>query len=145
MPHDPQKALSLPYVQDLLARPLIARLGTANPKSAQPHVTPVWYEWDGDCLYISAFISTRKGREVTANPLISVLIDTDGPTHAVLLEGTAEVWADPERVAPRAESIYARYVGAEGVKEATYQSWVYDGENRIIVLKPARVYAWGWD
>jgi len=145
MPHDPQQSLNLPYVQDLLSRPLLARLGTASPKSAQPHVTPVWYEWDGEYLFISAFISTRKGREVSANPLISVLIDTDHPTRAVLLEGAAEVWDDPDRVVPRAESIYARYVGAEGVKEDTYQSWVHDTENRIIALKPTHVYAWGWD
>ena len=145
MPHDPQKALNEPYVQELLSKPLLARLGTANPHNAQPHVTPVWYEWDGERLYISAFISTRKAREATANPRISVLIDTDSPTRAVLLEGTAEIWDDPARVKPWSESIYARYVGDEGVKEDTYQSWVHDPENRILALKPTRVYAWGWD
>ena len=142
---DQASALEQPWVQDLLAQPILARLGTANPASAQPHVTPVWFEWDGEALYISAFVSTRKGREVSRNPRISVLIDLDKPTRAVLLEGTAEVLSDPAVVAPLAESIYARYVGAEGVKEATYQSWVYDPENRIIKLKPERVFTWSWD
>lgn len=145
MPKDPQQALSLPYVQDLLKQPLIARLGTADPQTAQPHVTPVWYEWDGERLYISAFISTRKAREAIRNPRISVLIDTVDPTRAVLLEGKIEIWDDPALVAPRAESIYARYVGADGVKGETYQSWVGDPENRILVLKPTHAYAWGWD
>jgi hypothetical protein len=145
MAHDPQQALDLPHVRELLAEPLLARLGTANPKTAQPHVTPVWYEWDGERLYISGFISTRKLREVSANGLVSILIDTDHPIRAVLMEGCAEVWDDPARVAPRAQSIYSRYVGAEGVQQSLYQSWVHDPENRIIALKPSAVYVWGWD
>lgn len=142
---EPNPSLKLPWVQDLLARPILARLGTANPRTVQPHVTPVWFEWDGEHLYISVFISTRKGREVTENPRISVLIDVEKPTQAVLFEGQAVVLSDPALVAPLAESIYTRYVGAEGVKEATYQSWVHDPENRIIKLKPERVFTWSWD
>lgn len=138
-------ALEQPWVQAFLAQPILARLGTANPHTAQPHVTPVWFEWDGEFLNISAFISTRKGREVSRNPQISVLIDVDKPTQAVLFEGKAEVISEPALVAPLAESIYARYVGTEGVKEDTYQSWVHDPENRIIRLKPERVYTWSWE
>ena len=143
--HNPSESLSKPWVKDFLAEPILARLGTANPKSAQPHVTPVWFLWDGESLYISAFISTRKAREATANPLISVLIDQDKPTRAVILEGKAEVLSDQAQVAPLAEAIYARYVGAEGVKEQTYQSWVFDAENRIIKLTPSRAYALSWE
>ena len=142
---DTATSLSQPWVQELLARPILARLGTANPSTFQPHVTPVWFEWDGEYLYISAFISTRKGREVSLNPRISVLIDVDHPTQAVLLEGIAEVLSEPALVAPRSESIYARYVGVEGVKEATYQSWVHDPENRLLKLKPERVFTWYWE
>ena len=145
MAHDPKTNLALPWVQELLAKPVLARLGTANPDNHQPHVTPVWFEWDGECLYISAFISTRKAREAAANPHISVLIDTENPTRAVLLEGLAEVIEDTALVAPRAEAIYTRYVGVEGVKEQTYQSWVYDAENRILKLRPERVYTWSWE
>ena len=38
------------WVKKLLAEPLLARLGTANPETAQPHVTPVWFAWDGERL-----------------------------------------------------------------------------------------------
>ncbi len=138
------EVLGQDWVKEFLARPLLARLGTANPKNAQPHVTPVWFAWDGECLYISAFVSTRKGKEVTANQRISVLVDVDNPTYAVLLEGVAEVLTEPAEVAKRSESIYARYVGAEAVKGGPYQSWARDPENRIIKLRPARAYAWRW-
>jgi nitroimidazol reductase NimA-like FMN-containing flavoprotein (pyridoxamine 5'-phosphate oxidase superfamily) len=138
------EVLEQAWVKEFLARPLLARLGTANPKNAQPHVTPVWFEWDGECLYISAFVSTRKGKEVTANQRISVLIDVDNPTFAVLLEGRAEVLTEPTEVARRSESIYTRYVGEQNVKGDPYQSWAHDPENRIIKLRPAQAYAWKW-
>jgi nitroimidazol reductase NimA-like FMN-containing flavoprotein (pyridoxamine 5'-phosphate oxidase superfamily) len=138
------KVLDQDWVKALLVEPILARLGTADPKTAQPHVTPVWFEWDGNCLYISAFTSTRKMREALSNPRISVLIDVDSPTRAVLLEGLAEILSDGREVTQRATSIYARYVGAHEVKHDPYKSWVYDAENRIIKLRPVRVFAWRW-
>ncbi len=135
--------LELAWVQELLAKPVLARLGTANPGNAQPHVTPVWFEWEAGCLYISVFVSTRKGKEVTANPRISVLIDLENPTRALLLEGVAEVLTDADEVRQRSESIYARYVGAE-FKQDPYQAWANDPENRIIRLRPSKVYQWSW-
>lgn len=145
MPHDPHETLSKHWVKELLARPVLARLGTANPETSQPHVTPVWFLWDGEYLYISAFISTRKAREATANPRISVLIDIEKPTQAVVLEGTADVLSDPTQVAPLSEAIYAQYVGQEEVKKDPYQSWVHDAENRVLRLKPEKAFAWAWD
>jgi PPOX class probable F420-dependent enzyme len=134
--------LSTDWVVELLDRPTLARLGTANPSTGQPHVTPVWFLWDGECVYISVFSSTRKGKEVARNQRVSVLIDVDNPIKAVLFEGKAEVMSDPAVVAPIAERIYAKYVGADEVKNDPYQGWVHDPENRIIKLKPEKVFNW---
>jgi nitroimidazol reductase NimA-like FMN-containing flavoprotein (pyridoxamine 5'-phosphate oxidase superfamily) len=145
-PEDIEK-LNQDWVKEFLAEKHLARLGTANPKTAQPHVTPVWFDWDGECVYISAFISTRKAKEATRNPMISVLIDIavkDGPTRAVLFEGKADVLDDPEQVAPLARQIYTKYVGSEGIKAPDVASWIDDPENRIIKLAPEHVYIWGW-
>jgi general stress protein 26 len=136
--------LTQDWVQKLLAEPLLARLGTANPVTAQPHVTPVWFAWDGECLYISAFISTRKARDAAANPRISVLIDTNEPTRAVLLEGISEMIIEPGEVRRLSEWIYARYVGEGEVQKDPYAGWTTDPENRIIRLRPEKVFAWKW-
>jgi len=141
---NPEEVLAQDWVQELLSQPLLARLGTANPKTGQPHVTPVWFAWDGETIFISAFISTRKAREATTNPRISVLIDTDNPTRAVLMEGVAEVLLGAGEVSSLAEMIYARYVGEAEVSKEPYTGWVHDAENRIIKLKPERVFAWKW-
>jgi PPOX class probable F420-dependent enzyme len=145
-PEDREK-LAQPLIKEFLAEKHLARLGTANPQTAQPHVTPVWFDWDGECVYISVFISTRKAKEVQRNRRISVLIDIavqDGPTRAVLFEGKAEFLEDPQQVAPLAERIYTKYVGPEGIKAADVASWIVGEENRIIKLAPSHVYIWGW-
>lgn len=128
-------------MEALLARPLLARLGTANPRTLQPHVVPVWFGWDGFSLYISAFASTRKVKDLRKNPRCSVVVDTseDG---AVLLEGVAELITDPAVVAPKSLEIYSRYLGPEGVKAADPQSWIVDPENTIIMLVPQKVFVW---
>jgi general stress protein 26 len=95
------------------------------------------------CQY-TLFCSATKAKEVTKNPRISVLIDTDKPTQAVLLEGEAEVLTEPSEVSKRSESIYARYVGEKEVREDPYQAWAHDPENRIIKLRPSHVYKWNW-
>ncbi len=140
------QALAKPWVKTLLSEQVLARMATCNPKTLQPHVVPVWFEWDGQCLWISAFSSTRKIKDLKKNPMISVLIDTDRPgepAHAVLLEGKAELITDPAVVQERSRSIYTLYMGAEGVLDPAPQSWIVDPENTIIKLSPSQAYAWG--
>lgn len=134
------------WVQALLQAPLVARLATANPRTLQPHVVPVWFEWDGEAIWISSFNSTRKMRDLAANRLVSITIDVasdDGSARGVLFEGEAEIISDPALVAPRSLSIYQRYLGVEGAHEPEPASWAVDPDNRLIKLVPGFVYAWG--
>ena len=135
------------FINAFLSEPLIARLATAD-KKGQPHVVPVWFAWDGSALWVSAFSSTRKVRDLEENPLISVAIDEtrpDGTTLAVILEGRAELLRGPADFLRRQFTwIYARYVGEDRVHEAKYQKWIDDPENTLIKLSPTKVFTWRW-
>jgi len=134
-------------IRTFLSQPLIARLATCHPESLQPHVVPVWYEWDGEQIWISSFRSTRKIRELDQNPLISIVVDTDSPgrpAQAVVFEGAAELIRDPDLGLQRGLSIYTRYLGAEGAQGAEPQSWLHDPEHLLIRVKPKKVYTWGF-
>lgn len=135
-----------PWVRDLLAQPVLARLATANPATLQPHVVPVWFEWDGEAIWISSFDSTRKMRDLMSNPRVSIVVDTVdeiGTVRGVVFEGKADVINDPAVVMPRSTSIYVRYLGEDGVRQPDPASWIVDPENRVILLRPEKVYAWG--
>jgi general stress protein 26 len=129
----------------LTGEPLIARLATVNPKTLQPHITMVWFLWDGTSLWISAFISTRKAKDISKNQKVAVLLEPkdEKPFAALLFEGECEFIAEPrELVTEMALKIYERYMGPEGVKAKEPQSWAVDAENRLIKLTPARTFTW---
>jgi len=147
MQTDIQAITQQPAIQEFLAQPYIARLATCNPASGQPHVVPVWYEWDGERVWISSFRSTRKVRELRHNPLCSLVIDTDSRGEAargVVFEGQAELIDDPAQGVVRGFQIYARYLGEDGARQEEPQSWLHDVEHLLICLKPGQVHAWGF-
>ena len=135
-----------PDLETFLSRPLLARLGTANPQTGQPHVTPVWYLWEEGTLWISVFRSTRKGRELLANPRCSVVIDVDESglsLRAALFEGTADLLTGPNDFNTEMFTrIYTRYLGPDGVLATDPQEWIHSPENLLVKLTPERVFTW---
>jgi nitroimidazol reductase NimA-like FMN-containing flavoprotein (pyridoxamine 5'-phosphate oxidase superfamily) len=133
-------------IEAVLAEPVLARLATTNPKTLQPHVVPVWFMWDGENIWISSFVSTRKIRELKINPQGAVLIESKqegGKLTAVLLEGEVELVTQPRQtVSEIATRIYVRYLGKAGVLEPEPQSWLVDPENLLIRLTPRRIISW---
>lgn len=132
-------------MEETLAQPVLARLATANPRSLQPHVVPVWFWWDGEAIWISAFNSTRKVKDLLKNPRCAVLVEPKDETpglRGILFEGQAELITQPDpRVAQMAAIIYERYVGAEGMEDPEVQSWLADAENTLVYLKPEKIKA----
>ena len=128
-----------------LAQPLLARMATASASTLQPHVVPVWYLWDGQSIWVHGFRSTRKFRELAANPRCAIVIDdavSGVDFWSVLFEGQVELITDSDVVHPMAERIYTRYIGADGVLDPTPQSWIHDEESLLIKLTPARTITW---
>ncbi|MCX7756461.1 MAG: PPOX class F420-dependent oxidoreductase [Anaerolineales bacterium] len=134
-----------PEAQAFLARPLLGRLATASP-DGQPHVVPVWFLWEDGCVWVSSFQSTRKVIDLQNNPQCAIVVDIEQgqePLSAVVIEGHAELIRAPfSEVRQRAQRIYAKYLGAEGVLAAEPQSWLDSPENLLIKITPKRVKTW---
>jgi nitroimidazol reductase NimA-like FMN-containing flavoprotein (pyridoxamine 5'-phosphate oxidase superfamily) len=133
-------------IDEFLSQPLLARMATANPKTLQPHVVPVWFGWDGTSLWINTFRSTRKVQDLLKNPQISVVVDTTGQSSgltAVIMEGQAEIIREPrDLLEAKTTWIYTRYLGPEGVLAAEPQSWLKDPEATLIKLTPTWTKSW---
>lgn len=130
-----------------LAEPNLARMATASKRTNQPHVVPLWYLWDGEYVWVSGFRSSRKFRELLENPRVSIVVDTEGTPkrgmRAVIFEGRADVITEPrELVIEKSFQIYVRYLGEEGARQPTPQSWINDPENLVVRLKPTKIYSW---
>lgn len=141
-PKSNRKAL----IESVLAEPVLARLATTNPKTMQPHVVPVWFFWDGESVWISSFVKTRKIHELKLNPRGAVLIESkqeSGKLQAVLLEGKVELVSEPrELVSEIANRIYIHYLGSESLNETELQSRLSTPQNLLIKLTPERIISW---
>ncbi|PWH12020.1 MAG: hypothetical protein DDG60_15155 [Anaerolineae bacterium] len=134
-----------PEAQSFLARPLLGRLATASP-DGQPHVVPVWFLLEDGLVWVSSFQSTRKVIDLERNPKCAIVIDIEQGREtlsAVAIEGRAELVRAPfAEVRQRAQRIYAKYLGAEGVLAPEPQSWLDSPENLLIKITPTRVKTW---
>lgn len=130
-------------IDAVLSQTVTVKLATANPKTLQPHVVPVWFWWDGERIWISAFSSTRKVKQLQLNRRCSILVEPQAGTSAlqgVLLEGAADLLTeDRGEVARLAEVIYARYMTPEELAAPEPQSWLVDPENTIVCLTPEKL------
>lgn len=130
----------------LLDQPILARIASASARTNQPHIVPVWFLWDGESVWISSYVSTRKVRELQGNPRCAILIDDPDSQlgiAAALLEGQAELVAEPrDFMEEMTARVYTRYLGPEGVLAPDPQSWIHSPEALLIKLTPQDVYIW---
>jgi nitroimidazol reductase NimA-like FMN-containing flavoprotein (pyridoxamine 5'-phosphate oxidase superfamily) len=127
-----------------LSARLLAHLATANPKTLRPHVVPVWYLWDGECLWIHAYAKFRKSREIELNPNVAISVASEQgglPFTAVMMDGTAGLVYEPRQfVHDQAERIYQRYMTPEEIAAPDPQSWINDPEIGMIKFTPTQIY-----
>lgn len=63
--------------KDLLERPIIVSLATVLP-NGQPHVTPVWIDYDGELLRVNTAAGRQKDKDMRRDAKVTVLsIDPD--------------------------------------------------------------------
>jgi pyridoxine/pyridoxamine 5'-phosphate oxidase len=103
---------------------------TSSP-NGRPHAAPVWGLWLDGRFYFSTDSSSRKGRNLAANP--ALIVHLESGDEAVILEGVAEPLADPAlrlRFANDYDTKYA--VRPDPAEESTL----------IYGLRPTSVLAW---
>jgi PPOX class probable F420-dependent enzyme len=99
-----------PEFHDLLSSRAIAFVGTIG-KRGEPHVTPIWFLWDGERVRISLVAGRQKLRNLQRDPHISLaMIDPSRPTYYLELRGRVDdLTPDPELALERA--IAEKYSG----------------------------------
>jgi PPOX class probable F420-dependent enzyme len=72
---------------DLFQKKAFASLGTLMP-DGQPHVTPVWCDFDGKHVIVNSAKGRVKDRNMRHNPRVSLaLIDPDNPYRYLQVQG----------------------------------------------------------
>jgi PPOX class probable F420-dependent enzyme len=75
----------------LLTRPIHGVLTTMMP-DGQPQSSLVWCDHDGQCARVNTTAERQKGRNMQANPRVTLLVvDPDDTTRYIEIRGTAEL------------------------------------------------------
>lgn len=120
---------------DLLTRPVHGVLVTMMP-DGQPQASLVWCDTDGECARVNTTAERQKGRNMAANPRVTLLIvDPADTSRYIEIRGTAELVEDgaPAHLdaITRQYTTHPRYYGY------IYPEAQRDRERRVI----ARIHA----
>ena len=79
---------------DLLTRPICGVLTTMAP-DGQPESSLVWVDFDGEFAVVNTTLERRKGRNLQANPRLSLLVvDPADTSRFMQIRGDAELVTD---------------------------------------------------
>jgi PPOX class probable F420-dependent enzyme len=88
----PHQALPIPDShRDLLDRPICGVLTTLLP-DGRPHSCLVWVDVEGDCARVNTTLQRQSGRDLRADPRVSLLIvDPENTGRFLQIRGDAEL------------------------------------------------------
>lgn len=111
-------------------------------KDGRPHVTPIWFDLDGDDLVFTTWHKSVKAANLLREGQASLCVDEETPPFSfVIIEGQVAVETDPspEDRYTWAARIGGRYMGADRADEFGQRNGV-EGEY-IVRLKLDKVIA----
>jgi general stress protein 26 len=120
-------------------RTIEARLGRETAiwvvtvrRDGRPHMTPVWYVWLNERIYIATGTDTQKYSNLRANQAVALALpDT---ASVVILEGEAHA-ADRNTTDKLGEYFFNKYEWDFRYDE--------DADWRLVEITPHRILAWG--
>ncbi len=137
LPDDDDGMLEWSWAEERLARAMNYWIATVRP-DGRPHATPVWGVWHEGTLYFDGSGETRRMKNISANPEVSVHLESGD--EVVILEGRAEsAPVPPDRAfATQLAGLYkAKYAAHEYAPEPS--QW---DEGGLYVIRPRRALGW---
>jgi PPOX class probable F420-dependent enzyme len=123
----------------LLAGTRTGKLATVRA-DGRPHVAPIWFDLDGNTLVFTTWHESVKAINLRRDNRLSLCVDDEMPPFAfVIIEGMAEMSADPDALAYWATRIGGRYMGA-GQAEAYGKRNSVEGE-LLVRVTPTKFIA----
>jgi len=103
---------------------------TTASSAGKPHAAPLWGAWLDDKFYFDGGITTRWGRNLSANPQIVVHLESG--SEVVIVEGMFTTQNDLD------EASFAR-VRASYASRYNYQP---ETREQLYLVRPSKVLAW---
>lgn len=118
------------------------RVATASPRG--PHVTPLWYVWDGTALWLTSLVRSQRWTDISRDKRVAVLVDAGdayGELRGAELRGAIEIVGE----VPRTGVPDARLAGPERLFARKYggtDEMHHDGRHAWLRLVPDTITSW---
>lgn len=80
-------------------------------QDGRPQMTPNWFLWQDDALYISTTKTRAKYRNLRRDPRVQLALDDPLSFRTVVIDGRAEILEDVDQFLPYVRAIRAKYSG----------------------------------
>jgi hypothetical protein len=116
----------------------------ASSGSDGPHVTALWFLWDGHALWLNSLVRSQRWTDLTRDPRVAILVDSGheySELHGVELRGSVEIVGETPRIGTpdlqleEPERLFAR-------KYAGLDQWHHDGRHAWLRLVPDKITSW---
>jgi Pyridoxamine 5'-phosphate oxidase len=138
-------AMSAEEMDWFLGAQRTCRVATVGPGG--PHVSPVWFAWDGRALWIYSLTRSQRWANVSRDPRVAVVADAGHHYHelrGVEIEGEAAAVGPvprtggddpdtPELAGPE-RLMAAKYFGSGGM--------IHDGRHAWLRITPLKIVSW---
>ena len=130
-------------VDAFLRQARVCRVATAS-LDGEPHVSPLWFAWDGEALWLYSLTRSLRHAQLLRNPRVAVVVDAGHgylELHGVELGGEVEVVGET----PRSGAPDPRLEEPERIFAAKYLEGgdlVHDRRHAWLRLRPTRLVSW---
>jgi hypothetical protein len=135
-------AMTPQEIDEFLTVQRTARVATTNGDG--PHVTPLWFIWDGGALWLYSITKSRRWADLRHDPRVAVLVD-DGTEflqlHGVEITGEVTIVGEVPRVGEDCPRLFApersmarKYFGIDQMP--------YDERHAWLKVTPQKITSW---
>jgi PPOX class probable F420-dependent enzyme len=134
--------LSQTQVEAFLQAPRFAVVGT-NRVDGPPQLTPVWYLYENNQIYVSIYLNSAKYRNLRRDPRIGVCIAGEHPdARAVMIYGTVElIQEDSTWFNEICWRLVRRYYDSDEEAQSYLDSEAGGGDSVLAVVTPEKIIA----
>ncbi|MFE5795620.1 pyridoxamine 5'-phosphate oxidase family protein [Streptomyces sp. NPDC056503] len=130
-------------LDSFLAEQRTCRVATVSA-DGRPHLSALWYAWDGTSLWLYSLTRSRRWSELRADPRLSVLVD-DGEEYGELrgaeLSGTAVFVGEAPRTGepcPELDAVERLFAA----RNFGLDAMPHDGRHAWLRLTPDAIASW---
>lgn len=137
-------AMSAEERDSFLGEQRTCRLATLGPGG--PHVSPVWFVWDGEAIWVYSLTRSQRWTDLQRDPRVATVVDAGEhyfELRGVEIEGEAAVVGPVPRTGD-ADPETPELAGPEHLMGVKYHGggMIHDGRHAWLRITPAKITSW---